>query len=264
MNVLFLITLQRSGSTVLFDALRYSGVFKVNASWKYFEEIGAGRKRRRYPRDVSVNQGPNSHRIEVEKGLWEYMEPIDGLCEFGSGEPERGCDVEKLHPHFIGYSSGRLKKVVRQQGGGVGLVVRRPSQAIDSFLRYQSRDPGWYSGRGVINVIWHYYRELRFLKGLSNDDGISTIWIEYKDFMFNYDKVFDRIAEFSGVSLNKHARSMYLDAVSSCLFSGERKRVAFQGALEQKSVLGQLPSYQRRLIKWLDEYYDIVVNRTEG
>ena len=139
-DVLALVTVQRTGSTLLFDRIRRHPAVEVEGyadTWRALGQHG-----RRYPQAFcDVDAGGQA--IEVQDGIGAV---IPGRP--ATGEPS--WFVEKTHPEFFDFEASRLVAGIEslvEAGRRVEIVlgVRDPIETMWSMLAYQQRDPSWYA-----------------------------------------------------------------------------------------------------------------------
>ncbi len=143
-----LLTLPRSGSTWLFDALRAHPAVEMLTAATLFRRLGL--HGRRYPRDLSEPDPDRGQRIEIRPRQWACVPPFEvpGAAELISKDTRaRRYAVEKLHPHFYDWDLDRfierLERLERRVTVRLIYLVRDPESSMLSFVRYQERNPDW-------------------------------------------------------------------------------------------------------------------------
>ena len=237
--------MQRSGSTVLFDQLRYSPCFLVEPSWKFFRMLGISAGRRRYPRDVSQSSGRPDHRIEVLPDDWVYMEQLLPAVQVEE-KTKPGIYVEKIHPHFVRHSMRNLQAAAALVDVNVVIVTRKPSDAISSFWRYQARTKDWYPNVGRLRTLLHFFRELTFLAKVKESNSLRCIHVSYEEFTKYPERVAERIKQWIGCipAVDQHN-----------VLSVIRKPNQFQTGNNESTGLGHGPVVAR-ILGWIDFWYD--------
>ena len=138
-DVLVLVTVQRTGSTLLFDRIRRHPAVEVEGcadTWRALRQHG-----RRYPQ-AFCDVDARGQAIEVQDGIGAM---IPGRP--ATGEPS--WFVEKTHPEFFDFEASRLVAGIEslvEAGRRVEIVlgVRDPIETMWSMSLYQRRDPSWY------------------------------------------------------------------------------------------------------------------------
>lgn len=225
-KIVLLITTQRSGSTLLFDSLRYFPYFEVYYYWDIYRSLGINITRRRYPKDLSGNTaGRQDHKIEVLPDLFEYMENLE--LKNHPANFQNGAFLEKIHPHFLEYNADKIKSFALQHQLKIIFLTRKPLDAIDSFSRYQARNKNWYSNFSQNDVIQHYLKELNFIHSLHLNKDIDSYHTTYDRLLHSYKKEMFRAIKFCGCKSYKIINE-YITKASEQLLKTNRKANIFQ------------------------------------
>ena len=148
-NCVFLITIPRTGSTWLMDALRCHPNIYIETMAMLYDHIpivGA-----RYPRDLGDGVDAVTE-IEVSpgNGLQIPQFKLNGKYN-GDLQNTMGKEyaIEKIHPAFLNWDFepflGGLGKLEGRMQSKFIYLVREPHAAITSYLNYQKRNPYWHS-----------------------------------------------------------------------------------------------------------------------
>jgi hypothetical protein len=188
-NLVLLVTMQRAGSTLLFDLLSEQPAFAMCASARFFALLGLYGSR--YPHDLTLAVGPGEIELKPRASFdslqdllntgklrgaaldlisprWRYRSLDVAAAERLDSEKVAGAIrwyVEKCHPEFYSFKAecvaARIAKL-RENGIGVQViyVVRDPHDALRSHLGYQARNPKWYPRFRLNNGnLVRYYRD---------------------------------------------------------------------------------------------------------
>jgi FkbM family methyltransferase len=143
------LTVPRSGSTLITDALRcHPGVY-LDPRAVIYEELQL--QGNRYPRGLS--DGPDASidfELAPHRGAKipafaapQYITAMAPLVR------DKSWAIEKIHPNFFAYDVDRfIENVGRFEQQNQSTVrflyqVRDPKTALESYLNYQKRDPAW-------------------------------------------------------------------------------------------------------------------------
>jgi len=196
-KVLILLTIERTGSTWLSDAIRCHPAVQYWPAGIICKDLKLS-KFRRYPMDLS-NREDATETIEVSPGKWEkipnFSASLTGELDQKIGETEIYA-IEKFHPHFFQFKPFKFAKgLTRLENLGVEVkliyVVRDPEAAITSFMNYQKRNQNWHketTGKEVISYMQKKYKSIlqvsRYYPGLT---------IDYADIKTNLEKTLQRV-----------------------------------------------------------------------
>ena len=185
-NILILVTVPRSGSTWLSDTLRCHPSINYNQRntvFKKFEING-----RRYPWDLSNSDDAN-YLIEVTPYVWDKIPKFDLSLssEIDVGSVFGECAIEKIHPEYYRYDeSGFVHEIKNLEKSFVRVnviyQVRDPSSVILSWLRYQSRNPGFnaeINGQILADYMKKSYRSIYEMIQLK--DGLVVDYLDIKN-----------------------------------------------------------------------------------
>lgn len=165
---LLLVTIPRSGSTWLLDAMRCHPAVRFEASALLFELLGL--RGGRYPRALA-DRGDASVDIEITNGTGARIPAFElpaGVVPAQLSEMEEPYTIEKIHPDFFLFDPQRLLRRLRgleSRGVQVKLVyqVREPARVAASISRYKRRDPSWYPSLQLDNLVPYLERCFRSL-----------------------------------------------------------------------------------------------------
>lgn len=140
--VILLVTIHRSGSTLLFDVVRSHPAAYFEPTYRIWELLGLDG--RRYPSALGDTPGA-SFAAEVAPGIGALL-PSTFARRAGSTTA-----VEKLHPQFYDFDARAFAKRIDEAATTIGAPIhvvygiREPVQAMWSMVEYQQRDPNWYA-----------------------------------------------------------------------------------------------------------------------
>lgn len=144
-RLLLLMTIERSGSTALFDLLRSHPNTYFEPRSFIWEALGL--KGRRYPSSLS-DRGRYTTPVEVQPGVGAYIPILD--IDSQENESTSSVAIEKAHPQFIDHDWRKLlHRIEALQDRGVGIKfliqVRDPLEVMWSMAEYKQREPAWYT-----------------------------------------------------------------------------------------------------------------------
>lgn len=183
-NALILLTIERTGSTWLSDAIRCHPAVKYWPTGIVCKDLKLSRFRR-YPMDLS-NHEDATETIEVSPGKWEKIPNFNASLIPTSDltiNPAEIYAIEKFHPHFFKFNCLEfIQDISNLEDLGVAVkliyLVRDPEAAITSFMNYQKRNPNWHketTGKDVITYMQKKYQTIlevsRYYPGLILDYG---------------------------------------------------------------------------------------------
>ena len=181
-RILLLFTIQRSGSTWLFDMLRTHPAVRLEPTARAWTALGMDGMR--YPMAFHHAAGA-SLPVETSPGKAAAIPifPRAAMPEAGSIEEAERWALEKGHPQFVGFEADRLAariRDLRESGVEVEIVygVRCPLDAMRSMAAYKRRDPQWYKALPVAEIPRFFARSLQALLQLRNLFGGSVIEYE--------------------------------------------------------------------------------------
>jgi len=144
-RVLILLSVQRSGSTWLFDALRSHPAINIQKSAEIFSRLC--KTGRRYPGDLS---GIGKDLFEVTTGTWEKIPDFKVKEGNNLVPPEilrNQYTIEKWHPFFFKHDFQtflqNISELEKKAMVKFIYLIRDPKNAIISFLNYQKRNSSW-------------------------------------------------------------------------------------------------------------------------
>ena len=202
-KLLLLVTTQRSGSTLLYDSLRYMPFFSMLEGWDFFRLMGIEKGRCRYPIDLLVDSGD---RINNSGRSLRFVRPVpgwDGTQWHPSERTQKVHHLEKIHPHFVDYNSASFLHTLQRLRTFVDVkviyLIRDPVNSVYSHTSYQRRNPEWYSDLSSIeDLLTHYWRAMEFM--VDSLDGDSMV-LDYRDLRMNYGGSLAEICAFCGVDV---------------------------------------------------------------
>ncbi len=146
-HCLLLLSLPRSGSTWLFDALRCHPCIFVEPRAIIFDRLGL--EGGRYPKGL-LNGPDATIDVEVEHKKGAQI-PDFSLTNFTLEMSDKiHYAIEKIHPELFNYDVKiffrNIKQLEQKDLIKIKLIyqIRDPKAAFTSFLNYQKRDPYWY------------------------------------------------------------------------------------------------------------------------
>jgi len=181
-NALILLTIERTGSTWLSDAIRCHPAVKYWPTGIICKDFKLSRFRR-YPMDLS-NHEDATETIEVSPGKWEKIPNFNDALVPDSVpiiNEAKQYAIEKFHPHFFKFNSIEfIKSITYLEDLGVAVkliyLVRDPEAAITSFMNYQKRKPSSHketTGKEIITYMQNKYQSIlevsRYYPGLILD-----------------------------------------------------------------------------------------------
>lgn len=151
----------RSGTTVVFDALRCHPHARIERSCAMFGRLTRG-AHARYPRELCLQSG--GIRIEQKKGEVVRVPSFGWLEEENVG----GWMVERLHPHyFLSEAEWLLARVEQLDAAGASvrlvLRVREPRSMLRSQWLYKRRVPawsGWLAEESMVEIAREAYEAM--------------------------------------------------------------------------------------------------------
>lgn len=171
-RLVLLMTVERSGSTALFDLVRsHPRVYFEPLSF-IWEELGL--TGRRYPTSLS-DTGRYTEPVEVQPGIGALIPAI-----VDSHHEDRAVAIEKGHPQFIDHDVGALRAgIERVEGRGtdVNLIIqtRNPLDAMWSIAEYKAREPTWYSNLEVTEIPEYVLSSFRSLESFATIEGSALV-----------------------------------------------------------------------------------------
>ncbi len=147
-NILLIISLHRSGSTLLYDIVRTHPATMIEPLARTWTEMGL--TGRRYPAAFS-NTPTADLAIEASLGMGAF---IPSLPRFAGNLPAVAASwsVEKAHPQFYefdGSTFATLLEAFEKASPGrrvfTAFGLRQPLNAMWSMVEYKQRDPRWYA-----------------------------------------------------------------------------------------------------------------------
>ena len=179
-RLILLMTLERSGSTALFDLLRSHPNIYFEPLTFLWEELGM--HGRRYPTNLS-DSGRYAVPVEVEPGVGALVPSLARDLEIPTSKSS--VAIEKAHPRFVGNDPERLKEGLARlenRGTNVDLIlqVRRPLDVMWSIAEYKARQPGWYSRLAPSDIPEYVLSSIRSLGQFAVEIPNTTI-IDHSD-----------------------------------------------------------------------------------
>ncbi len=172
-NLILLVSMQRSGSTWLLDQLRTHPCIEMYPGYELYDALEL--RGRRYP--GALRETPRRQSLAIEAQPNDGQLIVDTRCEAELVHRVEALDlpaygIEKFHPVFFDYDVDNLTaRIGTLEKTGVNVVVvylvRDPKAAISSFLAYQRREPKWYrdlDNDAVMELYVNSYRCLQEMK----------------------------------------------------------------------------------------------------
>jgi len=172
-NIIFLIAIPRSGSTLLLDTLRSHPQITYSNRSTIFDEFNISGYR--YPLDLVIDTG-NKYGFENKFGRWvkipSFKIPFDFI---GSDQLKNHTHyyIEKIHPEFFNYdyikfishikrftNNGRSVKVI--------YILREPKSVVSSWLSYKTRNPQWNFNKKNSEVVEYYLKNFNSMSEMSS------------------------------------------------------------------------------------------------
>ena len=154
-RVLLQMTINRTGSTRLFDILRsHSDVYVEPLDFIW---TALGLDGRRYPVGLSDPPGAAISIVsqgEIGVGIRSMRPPMPGMAD----EPSGSIALEKAHPQFFDFDvaafDASLDEISRAHSLSVDVVyqIRPPLDIMWSMAEYKRRDPTWHGDLTVDGV----------------------------------------------------------------------------------------------------------------
>lgn len=226
----------RSGSTWLMDLLRSHPKVEMQKSAGFYNVFGLDG--RRYPVDLS-NQVDGSKELEVLPS--EHVK-IPALAIPSVSMHETlfpSYKLEKIHPEFFEFATADfIKNVLAKQKEGHEfkfiLLVRNPISAIDSFYRYQQRNPKWYSWLKTEKLVEFTLKTFQSMANFQQEFG--GLAIDYTTYITEPDKVLEKIYNYLWFAPNYlDGEQISKDITASLSLTARTKRQQTTGT----SFLGQ-------------------------
>lgn len=238
-RILIIISNPRSGSTWLFDAIRYHPAVDMLISGIIYTKLSL--IGRRYPRDLSSQTIKNSLKVEIRPDIKKNARiPEFNLPENFSTIPQVLGDqcyaIEKIHPHFYSYNSGQLLKSINDLGRDhielkLLYLVRDPRASLESFFNYQKRNPSWNAQRTPRDVMTHLattYQNISEMAGLK-----QGLVLDYGELIGDFNDTLFRVFEYlwPGTSPNDTSRAGLIQQI--------KRETAWENRKSEKPFLGE-------------------------
>jgi hypothetical protein len=168
-TLIALVTVERSGSTAMFDLLRsHPDVYVEHLSFLW-EEMGF--QGRRYPTSLS-DQGRYTTPVEVQPRVGARIPVVEADTTVQG--TQRTIAIEKAHPQFFDYDPGRLTAGIARlhdRGTDVDVVVqvRRPLEVMWSMAEYKRREPAWYASLDPADIPAYVLASFRSLRRIADE-----------------------------------------------------------------------------------------------
>jgi len=200
-NILIILANPRSGSTWLFDSIRYHPAVRMLIRGDIYNQLGLSG--RRYPRDL-VPKHVKGVRLEVrpDRGKWAKV-PFYAIPEDRYFIPPEIMDeeyaIEKIHPHFYGFDTAAFTSNIndyKRLGKSIKILyqVRDPVASLESFFSYQNRNPKWNEDKEPAVVIDHMQMIYRNIYEVAN--LIEGLILDYSWFKNQFNKTLDQVFEY--------------------------------------------------------------------
>jgi hypothetical protein len=219
-NQILILSPERSGSTWLFDSLRWHPGIFMEKSAELFSFCCA--RGRRYPADLSlsIDRFPNSNYIEVE--TTEKNIELVPECDLKIEENNytslitSNYAIEKFHPHFFDFNfkifQEKTKCIENHINVKYIILSREPKTAISSFLSYQRRNKNWNRSINSDSVVNHYKKAYDFLFAVLNFK--NCIAVRYEDLKNKYNKTLYKIFKYLWGDIIDNNRSQHLELIN--------------------------------------------------
>lgn len=262
----------RSGSTWLMDLLRSHPQIRMQKSAGFYNVFGLDG--RRYPIDLS-NQTDGAQELEVLPGENVLIPALATPTKIIHQDLSPTYALEKIHPEFFEFETATfIKNLLAKQKKGHEfkfiLLVRNPISAIDSFYRYQQRNPEWYSWLKTEKLVEFTTQTFQSMATFQQEYG--GLAIDYTDYINHPAKVLEKIYNylwFAPDYLDGQQLTKDIEASLDLTNRAKRQKVAgsaFLGKQVGKAELDmkELPFYRKEYRAPLEQcmkYYQQVLER---
>jgi len=229
-RIAILITVPRSGSTWLSDALRCHPCIEYIERNTIYKQLGI--RGRRYPSDLCNVPGAQQF-IEVTPYVWDKIQRFDVPGDFGLNEMRSSFGqyaIEKIHPEYFDYDvSIFLSRVRSLQAKGVEFKfiyqVRDPIETFTSWLNYQIRNPAFNAD--IHDNILAEYMEQSYaaINKLTHEN--EGLVIDYSEMLIRPENVLFEMYNFLWPELsNVELEILTKTAKSGVIATGRSKRAS--------------------------------------
>lgn len=169
-RVLLLLTIHRTGGTMLYDMLRTHPDVAVDPLATTWRSLGMNGLR--YPSVLSDVPGATLE-VEITDGIGALIPAMPRFDGWTSSAPWL---IEKAHPHFAGFDADRFAARVDDLGAAgidvqVVYVVRDPIDVMWSMHEYKTRDASWYDDLSSDEIPEFVARSFRTLAAMHERRG---------------------------------------------------------------------------------------------
>jgi hypothetical protein len=181
-NIVILITIPRSGSTWILDALRCHPKITYEPRRVVYRLLNLTGGR--YPVDLvnkgdsiigRLKSGDENMSFENSRFKWIKIKKYSLHQKIAISDnilKQISFSIEKIHPEFYNYNNHVLLKNVKKlnkKGTNVKFIylIRDPKEAISSWLNYQNRNPHWNENRDNSKLINYYLENYCNIKDLA-------------------------------------------------------------------------------------------------
>jgi len=244
---IILLTIPRSGSTWLTDALRCHPAIEFLPSGSILKALDFNKKIwGRYPRDLS-NTPNATQSIEITDGKWGHIPQFDvtnQLCECPEKFFREAFSIEKIHPEFFDFNTTafleNLKKI-EARGIKIRLVylVRDPEASFTSFMNYQERNSSWNPKTRNDSLATYMLKTYDvILKTANSKEGLI---IDYRDVKTNFPYILQKIYHYLWPDVNEKEMDFIIQVSHAAnLATARDKRLAISNSSFLGSTIGSI------------------------
>ena len=228
-HCILLITIHRTGSTWLMDAIRCHPFVRLEPTNIIPRAIGVTGGR--YPKGLLNNKNMNVVDIEIAEDegaqIPEFKMPTN-IIDIAKGEFDRTYAIEKIHPSFVKDSFEALlekvKKLEKERNINFKFIyqVRDPKSVFSSFLNYQQRDPTWYSTILEVDLPPLMVSAYKFILSMSKIR--RGLIIDYSEIINNPKEVLLRVYRYLWPSSDQKVLSILVDSALTLTKRNKRLR----------------------------------------
>lgn len=255
---LILLTLHRSGSTYMMDALRTHPEIYIEPRAFLQEHLSlvAGR----YPLDLTdkgigpfldIEQSPGRGVKVPVLGSLQKPGPLN--CQIS----DKSVAIEKIHSEFYHFDTKKfiseLNHLKNENKTDFKFIyqMRDPKSVISSLIKYKKRNPDWYKHVKEDDIPQFVYREHSSLKEFIENYHEGII-IDYEDLIHNFKNTLMKIFKFLWPE-NKVLSRYYEDIIQRARqFTDRDKRMEYQSS----PFLGKQPGTIKGGDSDLQKYFD--------
>jgi len=273
-RILIMLTTPRSGSTWFLDAIRCHPSINFLPSAVIFPFLGM--QGRRYPRDLS--NGPDAVLdIEIKPEKYEkipdFGTKFNFINEIPKGFADKNFFIEKCHPEFFNFDfSYFIRRINKLEDKNINIkfiyLVRNPSASINSFLKYQGRNPTWYPNTKGSSLIT--YMQKSFMTILEIAKQQPGIIVDYSNLIFCLETKLNQVYSYIWPNLTSEEHNFNLHISDNALevtnrVKRSKTRTTFLGekvgSVENKiEDLNSFSNKQKDEIAKIYEHYDLLMD----